>query len=61
MNPFVTQKFNLPIGSQLIKVPLWGTEEPSEHLDIPFSKVYIAKKKTDEDVVKNRFIHYFMI
>ena len=40
MNPFVTRKFNLPLTSSLITVPLWGTEEPSEHLTTPFSQVY---------------------
>jgi len=31
-NPFVTQKFSLLESTTLIKMPLWGTEEPSEHL-----------------------------
>lgn len=59
MNPFVTQKFKLPESVNLIKVPLWGTEEPSEHLAIPFSEVYIAKKNTIDTVVRNRFIPLF--
>lgn len=59
MNPFVTQKFTLPERSELIKVPLWGTEEPSEHLTIPFSKVYIAKRTTTPKVIKDHFIPLF--
>lgn len=59
MNPFVQQKFNLPKDSELIKVPLWGTEEPSEHLATPFSQVYISKKKTVDKVVKEHFIPLF--
>lgn len=60
MNPFVTQKFTLPENATLIKVPLWGTEEPSEHLDIPFSKVYLAKKRTTSDVIQKQFLPLFM-
>jgi glycosyltransferase involved in cell wall biosynthesis len=59
MNPYVTQKFNLPKGTKLIKVPLWGTEEPSEHLDIPFSKVYKAKRLTNDKIIKEKFIPLF--
>lgn len=59
MNPFVTQKFNLPSNSKLIKVPLWGTEEPSEHLNIPFSKVYLAKKRTTDEVIEKDFLPLF--
>lgn len=60
MNPFVTQKFSLPEGAELIKVPLWGTEEPFEHLDVPFSKVYAARKRTDDRVIKERFVPLFL-
>jgi len=59
MNPFVTQKYNLPPRAQMIKVPLWGTEEPSEHLTIPFSQVYLAKKNTVDSVVNEKFIPLF--
>jgi polysaccharide biosynthesis protein PelF len=59
MNPFVTKKFTIPDNSVLIQVPLWGTEEPSEHLDIPFSKVYMQKKKTNENIIDNEFINNF--
>lgn len=60
MNPFVTQKFGLPDDTSLIKVPLWGTEEPSEHLDIPFSEVYLSKKRTVDTVIENEFLPLFM-
>lgn len=56
MNPFVTQKFKLPRNTTMIKVPLWGTEEPSEHLTTPFSKVYTAKRNTGDKIVKEHFI-----
>lgn len=60
MNPFVVQKFALPPSAALIKVPLWGTEEPSEHLtDIPFSQVYAAKKNTHPETVQEHFLPLF--
>lgn len=60
MNPNVTQKFTLPSGSRLIKVPLWGTEDPSEHLEIPFSDIYLTKKRTDSKIVRNLFLPLFI-
>lgn len=59
MNPFVTQKFTLPESAKLIKLPLWGTEEPSEHLETPFSQVYLSKRKTVDKVVEEGFIPLF--
>ena len=59
MNPFVTQKFSLPKNTGLIKVPLWGTEEPSEHLTTPFSQVYTAKRYTDKKVIYGDFLPLF--
>jgi glycosyltransferase involved in cell wall biosynthesis len=59
MNPFVTQKFSLPENTSLIKMPLWGTEEPSEHFSIPFSEIYLAKKRTGIAAIKEHFIPLF--
>jgi len=58
-NPFVTQKFRLPESSSLLKIPLWGTEEPSEHMDIPFSQILQAKQRTDQTVVRTQFLPLF--
>jgi polysaccharide biosynthesis protein PelF len=58
-NPFLSQKFQLPTNSKLIKVPLWGTEEPSEHLDIPFSLVYLKKKRTTGKIIRTLFLPLF--
>jgi glycosyltransferase involved in cell wall biosynthesis len=49
----------LPENTSLIKVPLWGTEEPGEHLEDPFSKVYESKTRTTEKVVKTKFLPLF--
>ena len=59
MNPYVTQKFTLPGATTLIKVPLWGTEDPSEHLTAPFSEIYLAKKRTDTEIIEARFLSMF--
>ncbi|MBO8155717.1 MAG: GT4 family glycosyltransferase PelF [Bacillaceae bacterium] len=59
MDPFVTQKYELPPSASLIKMPLWGTEEPSEHLGTPFSTEYLAKKRTTSDVIHDEFLPLF--
>lgn len=58
-DPFITQKFELPKSAQLVKVPLWGTEEPCEHLPDPFSLVYLKKKRTTTKVIRSLFIPIF--
>lgn len=59
MNPYVTQKFSLRPETELVKVPLWGTEDPSEHLTVPFSEVYLSKRRTDARVVREHFVPLF--
>ncbi|MFD0697140.1 GT4 family glycosyltransferase PelF [Paenibacillus sp. GCM10027628] len=59
MDPFVTQKFKLPGETELVKMPLWGTEEPSEHLKTPFSQSFLAKRRTNETAIKEKFIPLF--
>jgi polysaccharide biosynthesis protein PelF len=59
MDPFVSQKFTLENQAKIIRMPLWGTEEPSEHLSEPFSKVYLAKLRTDEKTVREHFLPLF--
>ncbi len=58
-DPFVTQKFTLSEGIKMTRIPLWGTDEPSEHLDVPFSSTYLAKTRTTKDVIENKFIPLF--
>lgn len=60
MNPYVTQKFTLPPNCGLIKMPLWGTEEPKEHLDLPFSDTYKTRKKTTAKVIRETFLPLFI-
>lgn len=58
MDPFVTQKFDLG-GTKLVRVPLWGTEEPSEHLETLFSATYLAKQRTTDTIIEERFLPLF--
>jgi polysaccharide biosynthesis protein PelF len=59
-NPFVTQKFKLPPNASLQSVPLWGTEEPKEHLEIPFSQFYLPKQTTSQGIIRERFMPLFV-
>lgn len=59
MDPFVTQKFQLPKNTGIVKMPLWGTEEPSEHLNTPFSQTYLAKQRTDDHAIRTLFLPLF--
>lgn len=61
MDPFVTQKFELPESTSLVKMPLWGTEEPSEHFDEPFSQSFLAKKRTTSANIEKHFIPLFEV
>lgn len=58
-DPFITPQFEQPPNAQVNQMPLWGTEEPCEHLKIPFSQVYLSKKRTVHKVVKEKFIPLF--
>ena len=52
MTPYIKIKYQLPGNViRLIKIPLWGSEEPSEfvHSD-KFSKIYIRKLKTIREI-----------
>jgi len=62
MNPYVTQKFSLPESTDLIKVPLWGTEDAAENLlQKPFSDIYLTKKVTTERIIETQFLPLFKI
>lgn len=59
-NPFVTQKFPVSSNASIIKIPLWGTEEPGEHLDVPFSRILESKKRTDDENIRKHFLPLFI-
>ncbi|MDI6703205.1 MAG: GT4 family glycosyltransferase PelF [bacterium] len=61
MNPYVSRKYSLPKNvREIIHLPLWGSEEPTEYLKkIPFSKIYYKKKKTTESAINKKFAPLF--
>ncbi len=52
MHPYVKLKFELPTNVvKLIKIPLWGTEEPTEYIkESDFSDIYRSKLRTTKDI-----------
>ena len=62
MNPYVTLSYELPGSVRgLITVPLWGTQDPSEHRgDLPFSEIFLRKQRTTADVVERVFYPLFV-
>ncbi len=48
MTPYLKIKYQLPANViQMIKIPLWGSEEPSEFVHLEkFSRIYLRKLKT---------------
>lgn len=58
-DPFISQKYTLPDSAKLVRIPLWGTDEPSEHLHVPFGSTYMAKQRTTSGVILQRFIPLF--
>ncbi len=62
MNPFVRSRFDLPpsIG-RVVTVPLWGTQDPSEHKEhMPFSEIFLQKQRTTEEEVARDFLPEFL-
>lgn len=55
-HPFLPDLYQLPHGVRVCKVPMWGTEEPAEHLGIPFSVVYERKLRTTEAAIRQEFL-----
>jgi len=59
-NPFVPMRYRLPQSiAGMHSIPLWGTEEPTEHLDLPFSVIYDRKLRTTPQVVRGEFLPLF--
>jgi len=58
MNPFVRSRFEFPASvRQVVTVPLWGTQDPSEHKEqMPFSEIFLQKQRTTEEVVERSLL-----
>lgn len=58
--PFVPMRFKVPPHVQaVLAVPLWGTEEPTEHLDLPYATIYDRRQSTTSEVIRNQFLPLF--
>ncbi len=62
MNPFVRSRFEFPANVRdIVTVPLWGTQDPSEHKeDLPFSEIFLQKQRTTDEVIKRSFLPDFL-
>jgi glycosyltransferase involved in cell wall biosynthesis len=60
-SPYLPLRYDLaPNVQQMIKVPLWGTDDPVEYSwRFPFSKAFKSKLKTTQQSIKTRFIPLF--
>jgi glycosyltransferase involved in cell wall biosynthesis len=61
MHPYVQQRYPLPPNAtQLVKIPLWGIEEPAEYSwDVPVSTVLRRRWETTEQVIATEFLPCF--
>jgi glycosyltransferase involved in cell wall biosynthesis len=61
MNPHMEARFDPPANVRnLINVPLWGIEEPSEFsVDGSFADLYERKRRTTEEEVETTFVPIF--
>ncbi len=61
MHPYVKLKYELPPNVvDMVKVPLWGTEEPTEYVrSIPFSTIVYSKIRTTDSIIRERFVPIF--
>ncbi|MBD2206331.1 GT4 family glycosyltransferase PelF [Calothrix sp. FACHB-1219] len=60
-NPYLELRYKLPDNiKQLVKVPLWGTEDPVEYSwRFPFSQAFKSKIATTNRVISSQFIPLF--
>lgn len=60
-SPLAVQRYRLPGNvKEFITIPLWGTVEPSEHLNwILFSSIFMSKLSTNETIVEKEFLPIF--
>ncbi len=58
MNPYVSSRFEMPnTVKEVITVPLWGTQDPSEHrTDMPFSQIFMNKQRTTTAEIERAFL-----
>jgi glycosyltransferase involved in cell wall biosynthesis len=58
-HPYLSNRYEIPKSVPVLRVPMWGTEQPSEHLDLPFSVVYERRLRTTDAVLRQEFLPLF--
>lgn len=58
-HPYLPDRYKVPDSVPIRRVPMWGTEEPTEHLDVPFSEIYERKLRTMAPVLSRDFLPLF--
>lgn len=58
MNPYVATQFEIPQNlKQIVAVPLWGMQDPSEHRDeLAYSEIFLQKQRTGATEVGELFL-----
>lgn len=57
MNPFVPEAYDLPDNASLVKVPIWGVEEPSEfNPAMSPRRVLLLSSLMDEATARKKFV-----
>jgi polysaccharide biosynthesis protein PelF len=61
MNPHIEARFDPPSNVRnIVNVPLWGIEEPSEFaLETPFATLYEKKRRTTDEEIERNFLPIF--
>lgn len=60
--PEVSLKFEPPVNARrIIHIPLWGTQDPAEHLNagVPYAEIRRRRRATTDDVVEESFLPLF--
>lgn len=58
MNPYVAVAFDLPANvKQVVAVPLWGMQDPSEHRnELAYSEIFLQKQRTGTAEIQELFL-----
>lgn len=57
MNPFVPEAYDLPENASLVKVPIWGVEEPAEfNPAMSPRRVILLSSLMDENTARRKFV-----
>ncbi len=58
-HPYLPDRYRVPDSVPVMRVPMWGTEEPTEHLDVPYSEILERKFRTTPLALSGQFLPLF--